>query len=304
MDRKTFFIRFTVVLVVILITGLLVIWKLKFDKTKETKSKEVNVPTIVGGELLLPKVDLTLSNGSGLTGGGALLEGQIWVLSANLVGIFKQESTAPRYRIGTDSAQTEAPLPQLSGIRILGQMYNPGKKPVTNFLPIVRFLDNDNNLKTQKIAHYSQNFDFYALDPDDRGVYDITVDDPPLSDKIEVVLKPQEGDKSRRQPVLLRVASRSSEIQPVQMQNGETVDTYLVTGEVVNITDTSVADILVNAYILDKERKVFGLASEDFKSDLIRPGETIPFKILVLPVKTDTQYDETLVEVWGREYKL
>ncbi len=302
MDRKTFLIRLGVVVIVLLVTAILLIWKLKFDRPKEIKNKEVTVPSIVGGELVLPKVDIAKNLGSNLSGGATLLEGQLWVLSANLVGVFKTEN-APKYRIGTESAEP-SPTQVLSAIRILGQMYNPGKKPVTNFIPVVRFLDNDNNLKTQKIARYSQNFDFFGLNPGDRGVYDVTVDDPPLTDKVEVVLKPQESDKNLRTPVMLKVASRSSQIEPVQMQNGETVDTYLVTGEVVNTTETSVADILVHAYVKDDEGKVFGLASQDFKSDLIRPGETIPFKILVLPVKTDATYQETMVEVWGREYRL
>ena len=64
------------------------------------------------------------------------------------------------------------------------------------------------------------------------------------------------------------------------------------------------ADIVFNAYIKDKDGRVFGYNKEAFKADLIRPGETIPFKIMVLPIKSDIAYDDFTVEVWGREYKL
>ncbi len=278
-------VRVFVGVAVALVTLGLVVWNLKSGKPGTSKNNNVSIPTIIGGELVLPEVDLKLNKQSQLTGGDVLLEDQIWVMSANLVGIFKEQiASAPA---------------QLASLRVLGEMYNPGKGPITNYLPIIRFLDGENNLLTQKLGRYSSNYELYLLEPNTKGVYDITVDDPPLSDKIEVVLKPQEGDRTLRPPVALKVASRSSEIQTTQGY-----DTYLVKGEIINTTAFPVADILVNAYVLDTENKVFGVARESFKSDLIRPGETIPFKILVLPVKTDSIYEETIVEVWGREYRL
>ncbi|MDO8514944.1 MAG: hypothetical protein Q7S14_00450 [bacterium] len=278
------------IILVLALTALgLTVWKYKIDKPQIVKNKDVSLPSIIGGELVLPKVDLTLNHSQ--TAQSVLLDNQILVVSATLVGVYSQQQSA------SESGQ-------LTGIRVLGEMANPGKNRINNFLAVVKFFDNEGNLKTQKIANFSANYGFYGLDPQGRGVYDVTVDAPPLSDRIEVVLKPQDGDKTAHAAVNLKVASRSAEIQSVTAQNGQTVDVYVIKGEVVNTTDTGVADIIVNAYVKDTDGRVFGLNKESFKSDLIRPGETIPFKVMVLPVKTDSVYDDFVVDVWGREYKL
>ena len=214
--------RVIVVLLIIIITGGLFIWKYKIDKPVVIKNIDVTVPSIVGGELVLPKVDLT-SNSPPQSGASTLLDDQIYVLSANLVGIYSQPQSA------SESGQ-------LTGIRIMGEMLNPGKNRVNNFLPVVRFLDNEGNLKTQKIARFSDSFEFYGLDPGSRGVYDVTVDAPSATERIEVVLKPQDGDKTLRPAVNLKVASRSAQIQTVTAQDGRKVDVYVVAGEVINTT--------------------------------------------------------------------
>lgn len=291
MDRKKIIISLGIGTVILIIAIAAVYFFTHQNKNTKTKAvTDVLLPTIIDGELVLPKIDLSLKRTATESGANTLLDNQIMVISANLVGTYSQ---APSASEGG----------QLTGIRIMGEMFNPGKIRITSFLPVVRFLDNGGNLKTQKIAHYSDGFEFYGLDGQTKGVYDVTVDGPPTADRIEIVLKPQDGDKALRPPVALKVASRSAEIKSISM-NGQPIDYYSIMGEVINMTDSDVADILVNAYVKDKEGKVFGVNKELFKSDLIRPGETIPFKVMVLPIQSNAIYSDFVVEVWGREYKL
>lgn len=291
MDRKKIIIGTGIAIVILVLTIAGVFYFTRQNKKTESKTAtDVLTPTIIDGELVLPKLDLSLKRTATGSGATSLLDNQIMVISANLVGTYSQ---APSASEGG----------QLTGIRIMGEMFNPGQTRITSFLPVVRFLDSEGNLKTQKIAHYSDGYELYGLDGQTKGVYDVTVDAPPPAERIEIVLKPQDGDKALRPPVALKVASRSAEIKSISM-NGQPIDYYSITGEVINTTDSDVADILVNTYVKDKEGKVFGINKELFKSDLIRPGETIPFKVMVLPIQSNAVYSDFVVEVWGREYKL
>ncbi len=269
------------------------IWKWRAPSTLP-KIAEVLVPTIVNGELVIPKGgDLGLQVTPGLEQAKKEMTGpQLYVVSANLVGVF-----------GQDPNSTDSAAQKLTGVRALGEIKNGGDARVKGFLPIVKFFDSKGKVLTQKVGRNNANYDFFGLDPQDVTVYDVMVDDPPSnSERVEVVFKPQETGGIDK--VALKVANREIASQEVQTQSGQKATVYTVSGKLVNSTDSSMADLTVMAYVKDTEGKVVGLGRQDFRSDLIGPGEQVPFKIMVLPVKADATSDSYEVRVWGKEYKL
>ncbi|MBI4099705.1 hypothetical protein HY440_01735 [Candidatus Microgenomates bacterium] len=278
---------FLVALGVVLVGGLY--WRGAFRGVwqKTLSLPDVAIPTIINGELVLPQVatpagDLNQNLGKAMT--------RLGVISANLVPI-----------VGTDQ--------KLTGIRILGEMTNVGDKVIIGASPVVRFFDTTGKVLASKIGHYSAGWDFFGIGPSEQTLYDVTVDNPPTADKLEIVLNVAAASDSAVFDEL-KVASRSMEVKTASYQGnasdsaGEKVEYYSVSGSVVNALLDPVSDIAIYAWVKDKDNKVYAFARQDFKNDLLASGEKLDFKITLLPLKTGETYDSYVVAAWGKRYRL
>ncbi len=277
------------ILIVLILTGAAaggVIWK-KGQERKTTEGlpagRQVVVPTIVNGELILPqgvKVGLETAAQAGKN----ISEQRVYVLSANLVGVFDKEG-------------------KLTGVRALGEIKNITGKRIEGVVPVVRFMDKDGKVLAQKIGRNNDSFDFFGLEDGETAVYDVIADEPPAdSDRIEVVFQAQENAAAKGKTAL-KIVNRGITPQEVQTQDGKKTQVFTISGKVFNSEELAVTEITVLAYVKDKEGKILGLGRQDFKADLIPSGESIPFKIMVLPIKLDTEYDDYGVAVWGKEFR-
>lgn len=252
-----------------------------FSKIKKTA--DVVLPTIINGELILPK--LSDPSKQGLE--KVINEGRLNVVSANLVGVFDQNGS-------------------LTGIRILGEIENFGDRFVNEISPVVRFLDDKGNALGQKIAHASTNFNFKSVEPRGVNLYDVTVDSPPQSEKMEIFFNTVSSSDSAIFETL-KIASRSMEIKTATTgasESAQTVEYYLVKGAVVNPLDLPVTEIVVYAWTKNEEGKVFGFGKTEFKNDLLPSGEKIDFQIIVLPVQNNQKISTYEISAWGKRYKL
>ena len=253
---------------------------------------EVLAPTIINGELVLPKV----GTGSGeLADLGKAVPTRLGVISANLIPIMGKDQN------GTSS--------QLSGIRILGEMGDSGNKVVTDFSPVIRFLDAGGKTIGQKVGRLSTGWDFFGVGPNEKTLYDVTVDNPPTADRLEIVLNVAVASEAAVfEP--LKIASRSVEVKTATYQGDasnsaqQSVEYYSMSGQVVNALSDPVSDISVYAWVKDKEAKVFAFARQDFKNDLLAPGEKIDFRMTLLPLKANETYDSYEISAWGKRYRL
>ncbi len=252
--------------------------------TKDQKTPDVTLPTIINGELVLPN-NQTKNDDSNLN--KIASNGQLAITSANLVAIFDQSN-------------------KLTGIRIVGETTNIGDKYVSSVSPVVRFFDNAGELVSQKIAHLTSTFDFHDLAPKDKTLYDVTVDSPPTSDRVEVFFNTiSSSDSAIFEP--LKIASRSLETKTTTTgasESAQTVEYYVATGKVVNPFNTNVSDIVVYAWTKNSEGKVFGIGQADYKNDLIAPGQAVDFSIMVLPLQNGQKMSSYEISAWGKEYKL
>lgn len=245
---------------------------------------DVTVPTIINGELVLPK--LATGSAAAVLGGKA----RLGVVSANLIGIQDQSG-------------------KLSAIRILGEVSNIGEKMVDGISPVVRFLDSNGRTVGQKIGRLSSGWDFFGVAPTEKTLYDVTVDNPPQADRLEIVLNASSATEAAVFDQL-KIASRSMEVKTATYEGnasesaGEKVEYYSVSGSVVNILSDPVSDIAIYSWARDKEGKVFAFGRQDFKNDLLAAGEKLDFRILLLPLKTGETYDSYEIAAWGKRYRL
>lgn len=261
---------------------------------KETISGTTNVaiPTIVNGELVLPKV----ATGAAVNVLGK--QAKLGIVSANLIGVQDQQTQ------------------QLVAIRVLGEVSNIGERIVDGVSPVVRFIDKDGKTIGQKIGRLSSGWEFFGVKPSEKTLYDVTVDSPPSADKLEIVLNASSSTDSAVFDQL-KIASRSVEVKQATYQgtggggqgtgsgvSAEKVEYYSVTGSVVNILSDPVSDITIYSWARDKEGKVFAFNRQDFKNDLLTVGDKVDFRILLLPLKMGEDYDSYEVAAWGKRYKL
>ncbi len=284
--------RVTLLVLLFFLVGLVVALpkirtRVEQKETKVEKDAPLTGPAIVNGELVLPKIDLPESNSSNLQ---KINRPALLIVSANLIGIYSAEQGA-----GSDSAH-------LAGIRMLGEVKNSGSDFIGSFTPVVRFIDAGGATVSQKIAHNSVNYDFFGLGGEEQTVYDITVDDPPPSDRMEIVFSAASASASPDR-VPLKILNRSTETIPASI-SGKAVDTYSVRGSIINTTSLPVADMTIVGWLKNEDGKVYGIARQDFKSDLLSPGQTLDFHLLLLPVKTDEKFSDIGIAAWGKEYIL
>lgn len=277
--------------------------------SNDSQVQEVTVPSIIDGQLVLPKV-------SGKVGennfGGGIGKARLSVQSANLLAIF--------------DPQTQ----KLQSIRVIGEVLNIGQKIVSEVSPVVRFYDVTGKAIAQKVAELSPNYKFFDLIPGDKTYYDILVSPPDSSDRLEIVLNPVAATDSAKFEQL-KISGRTFETksatqeqpkveEPVQdasdsaaTQSAEKktpvpepkkVEYYAVSGSILNPFQDLITEITVYAWVRNAEGKVFSFARQDFKNDLISPGDKVDFKLTLVPFKSDeTMYQYELV-AWGRRYKL
>jgi hypothetical protein len=265
----------------------------KIGKAREAKLPDVIIPSIVNGELILPKI-ATASAPISLE--KAITPARVMVVSANLVGVFDQQ--------------------KLTGVRVIGELGNTGERFVTAVSPVVRFFDVDGKVVGQKIGRLSGGFDLNEVPPGEKTLYDVTVDDPPRSDKLEIFFNPVASSESAALDQL-KIASRSMEVKTASSDSGgqtgsdsaevqiqQPVDYYIVTGKVVNTFQNPISDIKIYAWAKNEEGKVFALGRTDFKNDLVSPGDNIDFKTMLLPIQSGQTLATYEVAAWGREYLL
>ncbi len=280
-------------LVIFVSLGLLVyFFSHKTAPAKSEKITDVSLPTIYNGELILPKVSGALDNNVSR----AAFAGKLSVISANLAAIFENN--------------------QLTGIRIVGETGNVGDKDVTGVSPLVRFYDKDGKLAGQKVARPSKDFDFKTISARDKALYDVTVDSPSASDRVEIVFNVTAStDSAGYKPLLIsnrKIETRTADVNadaPAGTESARTapsqkVEYYVVSGQVNNPLENPVTDITIYAWSKDEANRVFALGRQDFKNDLINPGEKIEFKVMLLPIRSDQTYSTYEISAWGREYKI
>lgn len=259
--------------------------------SKKPVSNSAKLPEVVlstigpNGELV---ADATISAQTDRT---KLSAPRIVVNSANLVAIYDKN--------------------QMTGIRILGELSNIGGGFVNKIDPVVRFYNQKGTLIAQKIAQLTEGFDFKEVAPDSKLPYDVTVLQPPTSDRLEIVFNTVSSTNSA-DLLTLKIASRSMEIKTATVSDNESasasgsrqVEYYTVSGKVVNTFSELVSDIVVYAWAKDSAGKVFSFGRADFKNDLLNPSDKVDFKIILLPIKSDEKLDFYEIAAWGKAYKL
>lgn len=300
-----------IVLLLIVILGLMFQDKinalLRFGNKIAKTSPDVLVPSIVNGELVLPKVLNNPNNGGGLS-----QLSRLGVISANLIGIY------------------DAQQQKITAIRIIGETANTGTQTVDGISPVIRFYDTDGNIVGQKVGTLTTGFDFLGVTPNDKTYYDVTVSDPPISDKLEIVLNVssstasanfeplkilnrnievktatyQGGNLTNTQTATNSTASHSADVATSSATSPNQIEYYTVTGSVYNPLGSPISDIAVYAWVKDSEGKVFSFSRQDFKNDLIPSGDKIDFHLNLLPLKSGEKYDTYEVAAWGKEYRL
>lgn len=276
-------------------------------KSVEYKTPDVSKPTIVGGELVLPKV---------YTGGVLESKDRIGVVSAFLVGVSDEKTQ------------------QLVGIRILGEIANLSDKIVNEISPVIRFYDDKDKLIAQKVAKITPGFNFFSFKPAENTIYDILVEDPPKADKLEIIIN-SAGFEKIPSTERLKITSSKMEVKTAKYQSqadsgqqiadseqstdsGEAtisatsvttpevseVEYYTLSGSVVNNLVDAVSDMTVYAWVKNAEGKVFSFARQDFKGDLVSSKKKVEFKINLLPFKMEEKMDKFEVAAFGKRYKL
>jgi hypothetical protein len=285
---------------------LILLFSQKGPKAANPKPADVVLPTIYNGELVLP---LMATQSAKNNFGNNSFTGRLSVGSANLAAVFDSNN-------------------KLAGIRVVGEVTNVADQFALSVSPVVRFYNNENALVGQKIAHFSTGFDFRDLAPQDRSVYDVIVDNPPVSDKLEILFNVTASSPSATFESL-KIANRNLETKTATINNqnqaaetppvattsaatpsaavvppGQKVEYYVVSGQAINPLPNPVTDIVVYAWAKNSEGKVFALGRVDFKNDLINPDEKVDFKVMLIPIKEDQTLINYEIAAWGREYLL
>ncbi len=260
---------------------------INFNRKKEvssTRLPEVVLPMIgPNGELVLSQASISGQKNK------SLVSPRLGVVSANLAAIFDKE--------------------KMTGVRIIGEATNIGDSYIDSVDPLVRFYDAKQNMIAQKIAKFSTGFDFKEVPPREKVLYDVTVDSPPPSERIEIVFNVVSStDSAKFLP--LKIASRSMEMKFAEVQSEEAsgsaqkVEYYTVSGKVVNIFNNLISDITVYAWGKDISGRVFVFGRADFKNDLLSPSDKVDFKIIMLPIQANQKLESYEVSAWGKEYHL
>ncbi len=274
----------SVLLVLLLRSGIFNSVSNPIKNTPPASSKDAVLPTIVNGQLVLPKEQSNLS----VAQTTFLKQDKVplIVLSASVVGQKAQQGD------------------KLDSIRIFGETANKGQETVSHLQPVVKFIDTGGNLVGQKIGKYSADFEFFPLHPGETTLYDVAVDTPPNADKVEIILGGETASPSAGVQEL-KIESRDFEVKTASNSaTGEQVQYYNVSGKVVNTFTDYLTEITIVSWVKDKEGKVFAINKQQFKNDLLPASERLPFKFVILPIRLGSTYDTYEIGAWGKEFKL
>lgn len=266
-------------IIILLATAAFVVKKNFFKKTRSPVAlPEVSFPTIIDGELILPKVSTGSADLS-----RAILPTKLAVLSANLAAVTDKDG-------------------KTTGIRVVGEVGDLGEKYINGANAIIRFYASSSAQPIQKIARPSANWDFLTVYPQDKVLYDVTVDAPPPSERLEVVFDVTSASSSAIFNQL-KIASRNMETKEAS-SSGQMIQYYLAGGRVVNTFSNPISDIVIYGWAKNKENRVFALGRTDFKNDLLNPGDGIDFKIIMIPFQADQKFLNYEISAYGKEYKI
>lgn len=284
----------------------------------------VDAPTIIDGELVLPKL---------YRGTGTSSEAKIRVDSAFLVGVYEEQQQQQSTLGGFGGAQNQEP-PKLIGIRILGEVTNLSNQAIKEVSPVVRFYDEKDKMIAQKVANISPEFVFYGFGPGEVAFYDILVPEPIKADKLEILMnaakfgKTSDFEKLKINKVAMEVKTAKPQQNnetaktTVSTESGETapsavptpspqpskevseVEYYTVTGSFENNLSDPVSDATIYVWVKNTEGKAFSFGKLEFKGDLISPKKRTDFKINLFPFKYDEKMDKYEVVVFAKRYKL
>lgn len=244
-------------------------------KKENLKTINVNLPTIINGELYVPSSTISAKTSNIST------NSKIGVVSINLAAITSQDG-------------------QITGIRAVGEVVNKEHNFINEMIPIAKFIDNQGNIISQKIGRLNANFRFPSIPENGKSAYDVVFEYPPVSEKIELFFNVASAS-SFPEFVPLKIASRSMEIKSVDNE-GKKIDYYIISGNVVNPYESSISDISVISYTKDKEDKIYSLGNTNFKNDLLSKDQKIDFKIPLIPFRTDFIYESYEIFAWGKYY--
>ncbi len=270
-----------------------------------TRLPDVKVPTIVDGELVLPEV----SKGEEL-------------------GLFGNKSGASRLALVSANltAVTDEKGQKIVGFRVTGEVRNIGTQIVTDFSPRVRFFDSNGQVVGQKIGRKTPGYRFFGLRPDAQTYYDVIVEDPPESERLEVVFNVASSSASLEFEEL-KIASRSVEVKKAQRQaprrapettgtesaaatqaaqvtmEGNEVEYYTVTGAIINTFTEPLTEMTVYTWVKDTENKVISFAKQDFLNDLLSVGEKLDFRMTLVPMRPGVEMVSYEIAAWGKQYK-
>lgn len=256
---------------------------------------EVNAPTIINGELILPKPEDAPTNTLAQFGENSRLA----VENAILMPIREQD--------------------KLVAIRMLGEMRNRGQETIDGVSPIVRFFDASGKVVGQKLAEPSDAFKFFSLESGGKTIYDFTVKDPPESEKIEIMVNVSSSTASAAfEP--LKIASRSMEIKTANTQGSpqstssdsasasdsasQQVEYFIVSGSVFNTESDPYSEITIYSWAKAEDGRVLAFEKQEFKNDLLISGNQLDFKITLLPLRLDSKMQTYEIAAWGKRYKL
>lgn len=249
-------------------------------------TKNIDVPSIVDGELVLPKLVATDTS-----------------LTKNLNARGLRAVSVNLFAVPVEGQQ------KLAAIRVLGEMENIGTQVINSFSPVIKFYGPGGNILAQKIAHYSTGFEMFGLRQTDRSVYDVTVDEPPDAERLEIAFNVTSASSSALFNEM-KIASRSMEIKMANYQGvatdsaDQSFEYYTVSGSVVNTFDNPISEISIYGWAKNSEGKVYTFAKQDFKNDLLSPGDKVDFRITLLPFKPGETLETYEIKAWGKEYKL
>lgn len=295
------------------------------ENLEKTVLGEIDQPTIVGGELLLPKVNKNNLEEDKLSPlpQETRQTSKIRVVSANLVGQYEQVKeeqggleaeeggleNKEREQVSPSSVPTPAPAIKLVGLRVVGEIQNIGQKRVEAISAVVRFGDENNNFVANKLAVLTEPYEFLGLEPGETGFYDVSVPNPPESARIEIGINPIAGQSLKEDFTGLKISQKKLEEKitslPAQAGNqGQEMTYFEASGEIWNTEEDK--NLMVQAptvrfWLKDENGQVFGWGQKKFEADLLSSGQKLEFKFFIIPVKA-AKLAGFEVEAFGKKY--
>ncbi len=194
----------------------------------------------------------------------------------------------------------------------MGEIQNTGTSPVEAATPIIIFYDNKNKKIASKIAAWSDNYDFPALKPKEKFLYDIILTSLPEGFANLAINFKATGPDSGFRPSLtlgarrndisrvLKIKNRDVEEKVATASGGQTVVYYTLRGQMVNTSKKSAKNTSIVAYGKDRDNRVFTWNRQDFPSDLFSRGEKQDISISLFPFK-DAKLENVEVFLFGEE---